>query len=142
MISFIKPYLYLFLGGFMPGVYEIYVKDHFAAAHALKGYDGNCSNIHGHNWIVEAYIQCTRLNKLGIGVDFRDVKGIVKDVLSKLDHTNLNEVAEFGSINPTSENISKFLYTELSRRLNTEHTKVSKIMVFESPGCGSSFQEV
>jgi 6-pyruvoyltetrahydropterin/6-carboxytetrahydropterin synthase len=126
----------------MPGVYEIYVKDHFAAAHALRGYDGNCSNMHGHNWDVEAYIQCTKLNKLGIGVDFRDVKRIVKDVLSKLDHTNLNDVAEFGAINPTSENISKFLYKELSRRLNTEFIKVVKIMVFESPGCGSSYQEI
>ena len=126
----------------MPGVYEIYLKDHFAAAHALKGYDGNCSNMHGHNWIIETYIQCTKLNKLGIGVDFRDVKGIVKDVLSKLDHTTLNDVEEFCNINPTSENIARFLYTELSKRLNTEHIKVSKVMVFESPGCGSSYQEV
>ncbi len=126
----------------MSGVYEIYVKDHFAAAHSLKGYDGNCSNLHGHNWIVEAYIHCTKLNKLGIGVDFRDVKRIVKDVLSKLDHTNLNEVAEFGHINPTSENIAKFLHTELSRRLNSDHIIVNKIMVFESPGCGSSYQEL
>ncbi len=126
----------------MPGIYEIYVKDHFAAAHALRGYNGNCSNMHGHNWDVEAYIQCTKLNKLGIGIDYRDVKEIVKDVLSKLDHTNLNEVAEFGSINPTSENISKFLYNELSRRLNTELIKVAKVMVFESPGCGSSYQEI
>ncbi len=126
----------------MTGVYEIYVKDHFAAAHALRGYDGNCSKMHGHNWIVEAYIQCTKLNQLGIGIDFRDVKIIVKDVLGKLDHTNLNEIMEFGSINPTSENLSKFIYTELSRRLNNDHTKVTKIMVFESPGCGSSYQEV
>lgn len=126
----------------MPGVYEIYVKDHFAAAHALKGYDGNCSNLHGHNWTVEAYIHCTKLNQLGIGIDFRDVKSVVKDVLSKLDHTNLNDIAEFGSINPTSENLSKLLYAELSRRLNTEHIKVNKIMVFESPGCGSSYREV
>lgn len=125
----------------MPGVYEIYVKDHFAAAHSLKGYDGNCSNMHGHNWIVEAYIRCTKLNKLGIGIDFRDVKRIVKDVLGKLDHTTLNDVVEFSSINPTSENLSKFIYTELGRRLNSDHIRVQKVMVFESPGCGSSYQE-
>jgi 6-pyruvoyltetrahydropterin/6-carboxytetrahydropterin synthase len=130
------------MGDAMPGMYEIYVEDHFAAAHALKGYDGNCSKIHGHNWIVQAHIQCSKLNKLGIGIDFRDVKKVVKDVLSKLDHTNLNEVVEFSSINPTSENLSKFIYKELSRRLNTDHIKVTKIMVFESPGCGSSYQEV
>ncbi len=126
----------------MTGVYEIYVKDHFAAAHSLKGYDGNCSNLHGHNWIVEAYIQCTRLNQMGFGVDFKDVKEVVTDVIRRLDHTNLNEVAEFGSINPTAENISKLLYTELSARLNTEHIRVSKVTVMESPGCGSSYQEI
>ncbi|WP_300464112.1 6-carboxytetrahydropterin synthase QueD [Desulfobacula sp.] len=125
----------------MTGVYEIYIKDHFSAAHVLKGYDGDCSNMHGHNWIIEAYIQCTKLNELGIGIDFRDVKETVTNVLSKLDHTTLNDIAEFSSINPTSENISKFLYTELSRRLNTDHITVSKVMVFESPGCGSSYQE-
>jgi 6-pyruvoyltetrahydropterin/6-carboxytetrahydropterin synthase len=125
----------------MPGVYEIYVKDHFAAAHALKGYDGNCSNLHGHNWIIEAFIQCRKLNKLGIGIDFRDVKGVLKDVLGKLDHTNLNDIAEFGAINPTSENLAKFLFIELSLRLDTDSTKVKKIMVFESPGCGSAYWE-
>ncbi|MFH2057612.1 MAG: 6-carboxytetrahydropterin synthase QueD [Pseudomonadota bacterium] len=125
----------------MPGVYEIYIKDHFAAAHVLRGYDGNCSNLHGHNWMVEAYIHCTKLNRLGFGIDFKDVKKVLTDVLTKLDHTNLNDVAEFGSINPTSENISKLLYTELSTRLNTDHIKVHKIMVMESPGCGSSYME-
>ncbi len=125
----------------MPGVYEVYVKDHFAAAHVLKGYDGNCSNMHGHNWVVEAYIECTKLTKLGIGIDFMDVKKVLQDILSKLDHTTLNDVVEFSSINPTSENIAKFLYTELSRRLNTEHIFVKKVSVLESPGCGSSYRE-
>ena len=75
-------------------------------------------------------------------IDFRDVKKEVKNVLSRLDHTNLNEVPEFGSLNPTAENLAKFLYSELSRRLNTEFIKIQKIMVFESPGCGSSYQEI
>ncbi len=125
----------------MPGVYEIYVQDHFAAAHALKGYDGNCSNLHGHNWVIEAFVQCRKLNRLGMGIDFRDVKNILRDVLSRLDHTNLNDVAEFGGINPTSENLSRFLFSELSRRLNTESVKVSRVMVHESPGCGSAYWE-
>lgn len=126
----------------MPGVYEIYIQDNFAAAHVLKGYDGSCSNMHGHNWTVEAFIQCTKLTKLGIGVDFIDVKRVLQDILGKLDHTTLNDVVEFSSINPTSENIAKFLYRELSRRLNTDSVTVKKVMVFEGPGCGASYQEV
>ncbi|HKK90414.1 MAG TPA: 6-carboxytetrahydropterin synthase QueD [Desulfobacteraceae bacterium] len=125
----------------MPGVYEIYVKDHFSAAHALKGYDGNCSRLHGHNWIIEAFVQCKRLNSIGIGIDFRDVKDTLKQILKNLDHTNLNELAEFGTINPTSENIARFLYEELGNRFNTEHIKVSKIKVCETPGCGSAYWE-
>ena len=125
----------------MPGVYEICVIDHFAATHALKRYDGNSSHMHGHAWTVEAFVQCTRLNKLGIGINFKDVKAVIKDVLGKLNHTTLNEVAEFGSINPTSENLAKLLYTELSRRLNTESITVKKVAVFESPECGTSYQE-
>ena len=108
----------------------------------MKGYDGDCANMHGHNWIVEAYIQCTKLDRLGIGIDFIDVKAALKDILSKLDHTFLNENPAFANINPTSETLSRFLFTELSQRLNTEHIRVSKVMVIESPGCGASFQEV
>jgi len=126
----------------MPGVYEIYVKDHFTADHALKGYDGKSAKKHGHKWTVEAFVQCTTLNKLGIGLDFGDVKNIIRDILGKLDHTHLNEVAEFGSINPTAENLAKFIYTELSRRLNTDRIKVKKIKVFENPDCGSCYYEI
>jgi 6-pyruvoyltetrahydropterin/6-carboxytetrahydropterin synthase len=126
----------------MTEIYEVYVKDYFAAAHILKGYDGACANMHGHNWIIEAYIQCTKLDQLGIGIDFMDVKTAVKDVLKGLDHSFLNENPAFAHINPTSETLAKFLFTQLSERLNTEHIKVSKVMVMESPGCGSSYQEL
>ncbi len=126
----------------MAGIYEVYIKDHFAAAHVLKGYDGACSNMHGHNWIVEAYIQCTKLDDLGIGIDFLKVKNAVKNILDKLDHTTLNENPAFTDMNPTSETLSRFLFTRLSSLINTQHIRVSKIMVMESPGCGSSYQEI
>jgi len=126
----------------MSGIYEVYIKDYFAAAHVLKGHDGDCANMHGHNWIVEAYIQCAKLDSLGIGIDFLDVKAALKDILSKLDHSFLNENPAFANINPTAETLSRFLFTKLSQNLNTEHIRVSKVMVIESPGCGSSYQEV
>lgn len=123
------------------GVYEIYVKDHFSAAHALNGYDGNCSKIHGHNWIIETFVQCRQLNEIGIGIDFRDVKDSVKNILKKVDHTHLNELDAFKEINPTSENIAKFLYKELQKHLNSQYIKVSKVKVSETPGCGSTYWE-
>ncbi len=125
----------------MAGVYEIHVKDHFSAAHSLNGYEGNCSRVHGHNWEVKVFIQCRQLNPIGIGIDFRDVKQVVKDVLSRLDHTHLNELAEFKTMNPTAENISAMLYKKLEARFNTEDIKVTRVQIFESPGCSATYWE-
>ena len=125
----------------MLGICEVYIKTHFSAAHSLEGYPGDCARIHGHNWIIEVFVRCKELNEIGIGIDFRDIKKGVKDVLRNLDHFNLNDLPAFKGMNPTSENIAKFLYKELSRKLNLEHVKISKVKVSETPGAGAFYWE-
>jgi len=125
----------------VPGVFEVYVKTHFAAAHHLRGYAGDCARVHGHNWIIEVFVRCRELDQIGIGVDFRDIKTAVKEVLSTVDHFDLNELPAFRDTNPTSENIARFLYHELSRKLNTETARISKVKVSETPGAGAFYWE-
>ena len=125
----------------MPGVFEVYVKTHFSAAHSLKGYQGDCARVHGHNWIIEVFVRCEDLNEIGIGIDFRDVKEGVKEVIQGLDHFNLNELPTFKEVNPTSENIAKFLYRELASKLNSNKVKVSRVKVSETPGAGAFYWE-
>ena len=125
----------------MPGVFEVYVKTHFSAAHSLRGYSGDCSRVHGHNWIIEVFVQCTELDKIGIGIDFREIKFSVKDVLKSLDHFNLNELPAFKNVNPSSENIARFLFGELSEKLNSDVVRVSKVKVCETPGAGAFYWE-
>lgn len=125
----------------MPGVYEVYVKTHFSAAHYLKGYQGDCARLHGHNWIIEVFVRCRELNEIGIGIDFRDIKTSVKEVINEIDHFNLNELPAFKDINPTSENIAKYLYYEIGKKFNSEVVSVSKVKVSETPGAGSFYYE-
>jgi len=125
----------------MAGVFEVYVQDHFSAAHSLRGYPGDCSRIHGHSWIIEVFVKCKELDEIGIGIDFWDIKKGVKDVLKDLDHFNLNELPVFKEVNPTSENIARFLYRELGKKLNSDVVKVSKIKVSETPGTGAFYWE-
>ncbi len=125
----------------MLGVFEVYVKTHFSAAHSLEGYPGDCAHIHGHNWMVEVFVKCEKLDEIGIGIDFKDIKQAVKDVLQGLDHFNLNDLPAFKKVNPTSENIAKFLYQELGRKLNSNGVKVSKVKVSETPGAGALYWE-
>jgi 6-pyruvoyltetrahydropterin/6-carboxytetrahydropterin synthase len=122
-------------------MFEVYVKTHFSSAHRLRGYPGDCARVHGHNWIVEVSVRTSELNELGIAIDFRDVRSAVKDVLSRMDHCDLNELPAFENVNPTSENIARFLYKELSKALNTEMVKISRVKVCETPGAGAFYWE-
>jgi len=125
----------------MPGIFEIYVKTDFAAAHSLRGYPGDCAQIHGHNWDVEVFVRCSELDEIGIGIDFRDIKQIVNEILEDLDHSNLNDLPAFKDMNPTSENIARFLYKKISKKLNTDEVKVSRVTVSETPNAGASYRE-
>jgi 6-pyruvoyltetrahydropterin/6-carboxytetrahydropterin synthase len=126
----------------MPGVFEICVESHFSAAHSLSGYHGDCAHVHGHNWIVEVFVTCRELNAIGIGIDFRDLRKIIKDIIKDLDHSYLNEHSEFTRTNPSSENISKFLYKELGKKINSHTVQVSKVKVSETRGAGAYYWEV
>lgn len=125
----------------MPGVFEVYVKTHFSAAHSLRGYPGDCARIHGHNWIIKVFIKCEELDEIGICVDFRNIKRAVADVLQDLDHFNLNVLPAFRDVNPTSENIARFLYKEIGNKLNSDNVKVSRIMVSETDSAGAFYWE-
>ncbi len=125
----------------MPGIFEVSIETHFSAAHALRGYPGDCARLHGHNWIVRVSVRCRELDETGIGIDFRVVKDHVKAVLQGLDHYNINELPPFQKVNPSSENIARYLYGELSRRLNSDRVKVAKIGVSETPDAGACYWE-
>ena len=122
-------------------MYEIGIHTHFSAAHHLRGYDGTCAEFHGHNWGVEVYVQGPELDEQGLLVDFHDLKEGVKEALSVVDHHDLNSIPPFDGTNPTSENIARYLYRELSARLNNERCRISRVLVRETPGTVASYWE-
>jgi len=119
-------------------MYELIVEADFAAAHRLRGYQGACENLHGHNWRVEVTLAGDRLNDLGMLVDFREVKRILAEVLERFDHTLLNDLEEFRRVNPTTENLARILYESCSARL-PPGVRVRNVAVWESPGCGARY---
>lgn len=125
----------------MPGVFEICVEAQFSAAHSLSGYQGNCAQLHGHNWIVEVFVKCRELNDIGISIDFRDIRQAIKHIINDLDHSCLNEHPEFKNTNPSSENIARFLYRRLGENINSANVKVSKVKVSETRSVGAYYWE-
>lgn len=113
-------------------MYKLNVVSEFSSAHRLEGYEGACHNLHGHNWKVRVGIEASEIDKIGMTIDFGIVKTELQSVISELDHRYLNELPSFSGINPTSENIAKFLFGELSKRLNTGTARVCEVEIWES----------
>lgn len=123
-------------------VYRLKVRSHFCAAHQLRHYQGKCENLHGHNFIVEAEIEGSRLDaETGILVDFKVLKKELQDVLEELDHCHLNELPEFKQQNPSSEHLARYIHRRLGQRLGSEHVRVRAVAVMESEGSAAVYLE-
>ncbi|MBW1851523.1 MAG: 6-carboxytetrahydropterin synthase QueD [Deltaproteobacteria bacterium] len=122
-------------------MYELKITSQFAAAHKLRGFEGSCENLHGHNWKVEVYVTGEKLERDGLLIDFRIIKEKTEKLLDELDHKFLNDLEPFISLNPSSENISRYIFESLSEELNNENVKISKITVWESDSACASYTE-
>lgn len=113
-------------------MYKLNVKTHFSSAHQLRGYEGLCKNIHGHNWKVRACIACKEIDEIGMAIDFGIVKEHLNSIMEYLDHKFLNEIEPFTNINPTSENIAKYIFEILTKKLSDDNTSIEEIEVWEN----------
>ena len=119
-------------------MYELKVESSFSSAHHLLNYNGECENQHGHNWKVELYIKGTKLNEANILVDFKELKRELNNILKTLDHKDINTLAAFEGISPSSEIISKYIYDKMKNIF----PQTSKISVWETENsCASYFEE-
>ena len=125
------------------GVFRLAITDEFSSSHCLRNYDGPCEALHGHNFVVEAVFQGERLTQdTEMLMDFKDLKGFLKQVLDKLDHTHLNNVPYFQRRNPTAENLARYIYWELGRLLDGMPAKILEVSVFEKSTSKATYSEV
>lgn len=121
-------------------MYEISVEKHFDAAHFLRGYQGKCEAMHGHRYRVVARIEAASLNDIGLAYDFTELKRHLNDILSRFDHTCLNDVKPFDEINPSAENIAATIYDELKGKLSEAPITLTCVEAWESPQQGVAYR--
>ncbi len=123
-------------------MFRLTVIDSFASAHQLREYRGQCENLHGHNWKVEAVVEGKDLDDKGLLLDFKDLKGALKGILKELDHTLLNQHPFFQERNPTSENLAFYIFRRLEEALRVyPGVRVKSITVWESEKAGATYLE-
>ncbi len=122
----------------------------FDSAHFLAGYEGKCSNIHGHRWRVIIEVQAEKLKAAGqlegMVDDFSNLKEDVKELVDRFDHClilqegtmrekTLNCLLEDGfdikavNFRPTAENFSEYFYGCIEEK----GYHVKRVSVHETP---------
>lgn len=122
-------------------MYEVNVKVGFSAAHQLRLYDGKYENLHGHNWSAQVTVEADELDTMGVGIDFVKLKQMVEEILDKLDYKNINEIPPFDELNPSAENIARWLFLKIKDQVGSQTTRVKRVEICEMEGCGASYFE-
>lgn len=130
----------------------------FDAAHFLSGYEGKCSNIHGHRWRVTVEINSEELKEdkhlRGMIVDFDKLKEDLRAEVDYLDHclivekdtlkkATLEALKDEGirlvevPFRSTAENFSKYFYDKMKEK----GYDVRCATVYETPNNCASYYE-
>lgn len=120
-------------------MYQVSIEQHFDAAHFLRGYRGKCEALHGHRFRVMVRVEASKVDDIGLAYDFVELKRQLGDILSRFDHTCLNEVPPFDKVNPSSENIASAIYNELQPKLAGAPVSLACVEVWESPQSGVAY---
>ena len=118
-------------------MYKIKIEGDFSSAHNLRGYKGKCEELHGHNWKVEVVLASSKLDKIGMVMDFKFIKEKLNRLLDLLDHKYLNNISHFKKVNPTSENIAKYIYDQLKKEIPS----LNYVTVWESDKASATYYE-
>ncbi len=121
-------------------MFEISVDYSFAAGHALRGYKGKCEHVHGHNYKVRVTVAGEELNSIGLLMDFVDLRAAIEALVERLDHRFMNDLEPFDKVNPSAENLAKYLCDELEPQVKTQGLHIQSITVWETDTTSATYR--
>ena len=124
-------------------LWRLTIRGDFAAAHALRHYQGKCETLHGHNYLVEKVVEGETLTPdTELVADFSALKKELRAELATIDHLYLNELPPFDVINPSSENLARYLYGQMKKRLSDMPVRMYSMTVGETPLQSATYMEL
>jgi 6-pyruvoyltetrahydropterin/6-carboxytetrahydropterin synthase len=120
-------------------MYEVTIIKSFSSAHLLAQIGGKCEELHGHNFKVEVTLAAPDLNKSGLLIDFRVAKKWLNEIIDQMDHKHLNELPCFAGINPSAENIAKYIYDQMKPKATESQVRIARIKVWESENAAITY---
>ncbi len=131
-------------------MYTLKTEASFDSAHFLAGYEGKCSNLHGHRWRVVVYVSAEEIQQSGhdrgMLMDFSELKQAVRGEADALDHALIIEKGSLKpatmqaledegfrilsfDFRPTAENLAQYFFHQITKR----GISISQCDVYETP---------
>ena len=120
-------------------MYEVTIIKSFSAAHVLAEIGGKCEELHGHNFKVEATVAASDLSSTGLLIDFRVFKKWLDEILEDIDHRHLNIIPSFVDINPSAENIAKYICEKMELKVKVARVNVVRVKIWESENAAVTY---
>ena len=122
-------------------MFEVTIEHTFAAGHALRNYHGKCENVHGHNYRCQVTVEGDALNETGLLVDFVELKKAVRAVIERMDHQWLNDFPPFDVLNPSAENMAKYIYDEVLREISLQPpVRIGAVRLWETDTASATYR--
>ncbi len=125
-------------------MFSVIVETSFVASHSVIGVDGAAEPLHSHSWQVTAELSSPNLDNNNMVIDFIELKAMLSDIYKPLRDTNLNLTAQFAQMSPTAELLAKYIYQQLSLRLQAAGDSkivLNHIIVAEAPKCWAKYSQ-
>jgi 6-pyruvoyltetrahydropterin/6-carboxytetrahydropterin synthase len=123
-------------------MFEVTIEETFAAGHALRHYRGKCENVHGHNYRCQVTVEGAELDSIGLLVDFVELKKVLHAVIDRLDHQWLNDLPPFDLLNPSAENIAKYIHDEVSTGLGERNgVRIGAVRLWETDTSSATYRK-
>ncbi|MCP4662036.1 MAG: 6-carboxytetrahydropterin synthase [bacterium] len=119
------------------GGFVLRVRERFEATHHLRSYRGRPEPAHSHRWQVEVALVSERLDAEGMGVDFVEVTTALRELVEPFEGADINAVAPFDQLAPTTEHLARWFHQELERRLR--EARIVEVTVWEGPDCSATY---
>jgi 6-pyruvoyltetrahydropterin/6-carboxytetrahydropterin synthase len=81
-----------------------------------------------------------QLDSTGLLMDFVEVRKTIKELVERLDHRFLNDLAPFDKLNPSAENIAKYFYDELEPQVRNRGLQVQAVTIWETDTTSATFR--
>jgi 6-pyruvoyltetrahydropterin/6-carboxytetrahydropterin synthase len=114
-------------------MYTLEVRRDFVAQHYLIGGDFGWENdLHSHHYVLELHLRGEELDHLGYLVDITEVERVLDATVERYrDHT-LNDIEEFGGLNPSIEHFCRIVWERLEDSLPLDRLSGMEVRIWEN----------